>query len=229
MKPTVREHAPQRRVLATCVDATMRLLHPVMPFVTEKLWERLNEVAPTRGVDHLALPPSELLIEAAWPRVESPLIDVEAEARFSQIQQVVTALREVRTTHKVPPRQRVECSMKGSEEVTEPLAEHRQIIGTLAGADFVAIGPAVERPVNSGTTAVGEIEIYVHDLVDAEAERGRLERRLEEVRKRVGMLQGRLANKSYVDRAPAHLVSETRDQLSEAEKEVAALEQKLAE
>ena len=198
-----------------------------MPFVTEKLWERLNEVASERGVDHLATPGSELLIAAAWPTAEPARIDDEIEALFAQIQQIVTALREVRTTHKVPPRQRVSCSIKAREETVKLLSAHRGMIGTLANANLEAMGPEVERPENSGATAVGEIEIYVHDLVDADAERDRLERRLEDVNQRIGMLEGRLANKKYVDKAPPHLVQQTRDQLDEARKECAALESQI--
>ncbi|WP_301181071.1 valine--tRNA ligase, partial [Thalassolituus sp. UBA3500] len=68
VKPTVREDAAQRQVLASCIDATLRLLHPAMPFVTERLWERLNQIAPERGVVGLEIPCDALLVNSAWPK-----------------------------------------------------------------------------------------------------------------------------------------------------------------
>ena len=121
IKPTVANDPSQQRVLVTVIDASLRLLHPVMPFITEKLWERLNAVSPQRGsltapgVCELSLPHEQggLLIRAAWPAAR---LDEEgaakAEARFEAARQIVAALREVRATYKVPPRQKLACSIK---------------------------------------------------------------------------------------------------------------------
>ncbi|MEX0744016.1 MAG: valine--tRNA ligase, partial [Phycisphaeraceae bacterium] len=75
VKPTVAGNPRQRQVLAACLDASLRLLHPVMPFITERLWEHLNATVPERGLEGVTLPASELLVQAAWPKVSRQQID----------------------------------------------------------------------------------------------------------------------------------------------------------
>jgi valyl-tRNA synthetase len=232
IKPTVQEDSPhgavQRRVLALCIDASLRLLHPVMPFVTEKLWERLNEIAPIREISGVELTPSGLLILAAWPKVAHELIDPHADAEFALVQQVITAIRQVRTTYQVPPKQRVKCSAKASGPMAQRLLAQRLLIETLANIEGHEIGPGVEKPADAAATVVDDVEIYVHGLVRADAEKARLSKRLDEVAKNVAALQGRLSNAAYTDKAPPHLVQQTRDQLAAAEREKQAIEQQLA-
>jgi valyl-tRNA synthetase len=227
VKPTVQTHPAQQRVLAACLDVSLRLLHPVMPFITERLWEALNEVAPVRGLSGLSVPRSELLIKAPWPKATSALIDPEAEKEFELIQRVVGAIREVRTTHKVPPRQQVECSAKAPAAIAQHLLEQRLLVEALANMSGREIGPHVDRPSDAAVTMVGEVELYVHGLVDAEAEGSRLRKRAEELGQQIQMLRGRLSNENYTKKAPEHLVQQTKDQLAAAEREVEGVRQQL--
>ncbi|MEX2217084.1 MAG: class I tRNA ligase family protein, partial [Phycisphaeraceae bacterium] len=181
IKPTVADDANQQRVLVSVIDAILRLLHPVMPFITEKLWERLNAVAPSRGVEGLELPASELLIRAKWPAAGQGLRDAAAEAEFESVQQIVGALREVRTTYKVPPRLKVECSIKigapsrqgGAEGATNaqghrpsgPVLQHVDLIASLANVEVAAIGADVTRAQDAAAARVGETELYLHGLI----------------------------------------------------------------
>ena len=218
----------QRRVLEVCIDASLRMLHPAMPFVTEKLWEPLNDVAPVREISGVMLVPSGLLIHAKWPVIPAQLHDDEAEREFELVRKQVSAIREVRTTYKVPPRQRVLCTAKAPGPLAQKMLEHRLLIETLANMEAGEIGPRVEKPAHAAGTVVGDVEIYVHNLVEATSERDRLTKRLEEVRKSAATLEGRLSNKSYIDRAPANLVQQTREQLASAQREAVAIEQQLA-
>jgi valyl-tRNA synthetase len=86
----------------------------------------------------------------------------------------------------------------------------------------------VEKPGDAAVTVVDDVEIYLHGLVQADAEKARLTKRLDEVAKNVAALHGRLANRAYTDKAPAHLVQQTRDQLAAAEREKQTIEQQLA-
>ncbi len=221
VKPTVAGNETQRQVLATCIDAALRLLHPVMPFITEKLWEHLNAVMPQRGVSGVQIPPSELLIRARWPQVSPDLAEVDTKP-FTVVQDVVTAIRQVRTQHKVAPRQVVPVSIQSRDG--ELIRQQRELIQTLANVTLEAVGPDVQRPADAAAAVLGEDQIYLHGLIDAEAERTRIARRAEELRKSIEALTKRLQNPSYVEKAPAHLVQQTRDQLVAAEKELAALE-----
>jgi valyl-tRNA synthetase len=100
---------------------------------------------------------------------------------------------------------------------------HRALINALAGVELGQVGADVCRPSDATATLVGQLELYAHGLVDSGAEQARLTKRLEQVNKSIETLCGRLSNRSYVDKAPQHLVEQTRQQLAEAEEEVRKL------
>ncbi|MEM6333525.1 MAG: valine--tRNA ligase [Planctomycetota bacterium] len=229
IKPTVRDDAGQQATLAACLDASLRLMHPAMPFITERLWEALDEKRPDRSVPGLELRRWDLLCHAAWPRAEASLIGEEAEREWGLLQQIVSAIREVRATHNVPPRQRVQVSSKVPTEHARHTMTRRQYAETLAGYEGREFGPHVERPKGSAAAVVGDITIYVHDLLDEETERKRLDKRREELAKAVKQLEGRLSNKGYVEKAPADKVQETRDQLAGRQQELASVVAQLEE
>ena len=228
-KPTVKQNAAQQQVLATCLDVALRLLHPAMPFITEKLWQRLNEVWPQRGGHGVTCDTGELLVRAPWPRVDEHAADADAESHFELVRDAVSAIRTARTDHKVPPRQKLDISIKADEHTTVVFTEQRLLIDTLAATTCGEVGPHVQRPENAAATSAGPIEIYLHDMVDADAERQRLTKRAEELQAAIGRLRGRLSNPSYVDKAPAKLVQQTRDELAEVEEEVETVNRQVAE
>ena len=220
-KPVLKTGGPAaattRRVLATCLDASLRLLHPAIPFVTERLWWALNdathdkttEATPLRGVPNLIdLPPSDRCITASWPT--STFRDEPAESAVSDVQAIVEAVRRVRAENKVPPRKTVPV-------VADVPADLRPAFELWANADLV------ESVENAAETTAAGIEIKVGGVVDLAADAGRVAKERADLEKQVKALRGRLANKGYTDKAPPHLVQETRDQLAAAEAELAKL------
>ncbi len=235
VKPTVQTNPTQQRVLAACIDVALRLLHPVMPFITERLWERLNEVAPDRAasVSGITIPSSDLLIRAAWPVMDQTnLINDEAEQSFALIQEISGTAREVRTSHKVPPSETLSIAFEGPQETLQPLLAHRGLIGTFANANVDDAVPDFPDGATPGTGSAAGVKVFVYrpdgGLVDSNAERDRLIKQLEELTATVERLRGRLASKSYVDKAPVHLVQQTRDQMEAASREASGIEQQLA-
>src|SRR5262249_12962724 len=109
IKPAMKDpkRAPQTaQVLSTVLDGSLRLMHPMIPFITETLWCKLNEVGPLRGIANaIETPPSERLIKAAWPKVGSS--DDSVEASFARLQEIVQALRNLRSEHKVDPKRTI--------------------------------------------------------------------------------------------------------------------------
>jgi len=228
VKPTVSQNKIQNRVLAVCIDASLRLLHPIMPFITEKLWEALNEVAPFREISGVALQPSGLLIHATWPIAARELVDERIESEFATIQQIVTQLRQVRTLHKIPPRQTIKFSAQAPPMMAQHMVANRVLIETLARVEMGEIGPSVEKPSGAAVALMGQTQLHLHGLVDSEAERNRITKRGQELTKNINALKGRLANQSYLDKAPEHLVQQTRDQLTVAQTEAESLQDQLA-
>ncbi|MEM9414853.1 MAG: class I tRNA ligase family protein [Planctomycetota bacterium] len=220
VKPTVKDDPAQQRVLATCLDASLRLLHPAMPFITERLWEALRSATgDIERVDGIALPDSEVLIHAAWPAAEPSLGDDDAERDFELLRSIVEAIRNARNAYKIPPRQDVEATTKAPAHVAQLILNNRAITQPLTRCVGRGVGPQIDKPKGAAAVIVGDVTVYLHDVVDTDVEKARLEKALAEKEKAVKMLEGRLSNKKYVDNAPAHLVQETRDQHAAAVKE----------
>jgi valyl-tRNA synthetase len=228
VKPTIKTNPVQANVLATVLDTILRLLHPAMPYITEKLWERLNEVVPQRGVEGLECPACKLLVKAAWPAAADSLIDADAVREFDLLVNVVTAIRQVRTAYKIAPRQTVVCSIKASGDSAARLETSSDLLKTFAVISELKIAADMQKPDNAASTVLGDIEVYLHDLVNADEEKERLGKLITDAEKQVAGLQGRLANPSYADKAPAHLVQQTRDQLTAKQTELESLKQQLA-
>lgn len=231
VKPSIQENKTQQNVLSLCLDVALRVMHPIMPFVTETLWEKLNDVASERfntKIQGVEVSPSNLLVTAAWPKLDIALQDETVESDFEKIGQFITAIRQIRTQQQVPPRQIVEATVDVDPETASLLTRGHDLIKTLANTNIGDAAQGKEKPAGAAQAVVGQSKIFLHDLVDADAEKIRLAKRLEEVTKSVAALQARLANKSYVDRAPEKLVNETKQQLANAEQEKTMLETDIA-
>ena len=226
-KPAMRDparSAATARVLATCLDAALRLMHPMVPFVTERLWWALNEAAPSRGLPGLDLPPSERCIKAKWPETAAAasLIDEAAEATVTRLQEIIAAVRVVRNEHKVDPKKRVPVSIACGPDVRAEIEASREFIETLAECELKAVGE-VSPPADAAKTAAAGCEIYVEGVVDRAAEAQRMEKLRADLTKQIAAMKGRLGNAGYTEKAPPHLVQQTRDQLAAAEAELASL------
>jgi valyl-tRNA synthetase len=227
IKPALRD--PSRAgqtasVLAAVLDGALRLMHPVIPFITETIWWRLNEVRPERGLPGRieGSPNSPRLIKARWPGVGD--FSQAAEHIFPKIQDVVGAIRNVRNDYKVDPKKPVTVSISAPPEPTRQITENRETIELLATCTLRAVGPEVQPPaVDAARTTAAGCEIFVEGLIDADAERQRVSKRREELTKLQGSLRGRLDNAGYIAKAPPALVQQTKDQLAEVEAELAKL------
>ncbi|HYO08285.1 MAG TPA: valine--tRNA ligase [Tepidisphaeraceae bacterium] len=225
IKPAMRDpqRAPQTAdVLAAVLDGSLRLMHPMIPFITETIWWKLNDVRPQRGLPgRLECPPARRLIKAAWPKVGA--FDEAAEQIFAKLQDVVAALRNLRNEHKVDPRRTVSVTINASGEQARQILENREMIELLATCKIEKVGEALPPPERSARAAAAGVEMFVSGLADEAAEQQRVAKRRDELTRQVTQLRGRLANESYARKAPPHLVKQTQDQLADAEAELAKL------
>ncbi|MEM6853164.1 MAG: valine--tRNA ligase [Planctomycetota bacterium] len=230
VKPVIRkpEGAKSRQVLAAVLDTSLRLLHPVMPFVTERLWAALSEVCPQRGVEGLDPDENELLVTAEWPTADRALIDRDAEERFGRIQGVVGMIREVRNGAKVSPKEQLDFSVKVSDDVAATIREGLALMCTMTNTNIVAVGPDIEKPEHAAVVTAPLGEGYLHIEIDTAAESDRLTKRKDELEKSIKTLDGRLGNEKYTSKAPAHLVQQTRDQRASAAAELERVVEQLA-
>jgi valyl-tRNA synthetase len=213
-------------VLAAVLDGGLRLMHPMIPFITEMIWWRLNETCDkihlARGLGKkLECAPSKRLIKAAWP-IAQP-VDESAETLFPRIQQIVSAIRALRSDHNVDVKKTVEASIAGPQEMLPMIEANRGTIELLGSCRLKSIASTIAPPAGAVRTAAAGCDIFVEGLVNEEAEKQRLAKRREELNRETHTLRARLANESYVAKAPAEKVAETRDQLAKAEAELAKL------
>jgi valyl-tRNA synthetase len=185
----------------------LHLLHPIAPFVTEELWERLFDR------------PGGMLIQAPWPSLAGELVDAEAEAELGWLVRLVGAIRTARSELNVPPGARLNLHQNGAAERTRAwLHRHREAIQRLARVDGVAVeeGPI---PGQSLVVVVDEatFAVPVGGVVDLDAEAARLERETAKLEQEIARGRQKLASPDFTARAPAEVVEQQRERLADAE------------
>lgn len=228
IKPTLKSDSCQQAVLAHTLDSILRVLHPLVPFVTETIWDAWKHVESRTvvGVSLTAPRKGGTLCTAGWPKIESTLISDDAEAEFEHLRTLVTAIREARAEHGVKPRQKVTFHPNAALAARlDTDGGFARALCTLAGIGEIVSGAPASRSV---LLVIGGDEHTISDLsdaIDATAEREQFARRIEELTKSERALAGRLGNPGYVDKAPEQLVNQTRDQLERTRDEIRTLTQ----
>ncbi len=216
-------------VLAHSLDVLMRLLHPILPFITEEIWGLLNHAAPQRGVD-APQAQSKSVMAASWPTPDESRLDPQIEEQFAMFQLAIGKVREIRSRQNIAPKETLPFSIKCSEAVAKMLEPMEPHFRSLANAEATAWGPDVTPPETNATVLSDEMEIYVDlkDFIDEEAE---LERLVKLETQLVGWIKGaeaKLSNESFVNRAPTNVVQAQRDSLAQKQEELASVREAIA-
>ncbi len=214
------------RILIRVLDTCLRLLHPFTPFVTEALWGHVKEAAIEKGE---AFAPAngweDALIIAKWPEADGT-DDTEAVAALDNIREVIRTIRNMRTEQKVEPGKRIEAVIAAGDK-TAAFNELKHAIANLAFLDEskLRIDSAVsENLPDMVSTAVSGVELYLklHDSIDADKERARLEAELKDVNAQVERLE-KLLGSAFAEKAPAAVVDKERARLAQFKETAASL------
>jgi valyl-tRNA synthetase len=230
IKPRLRDTARAplaRQVLAVTIDQVLRLLHSFVPYLTEALWEPLNVQAPVRGID-APLPASELLIRAAWPTAHHAWRDTALEAQMTFLQEVVRAIRDLRSKYTISPHARVPVRMRAAGEAAATLRAWTDLLTTMAGLESVEITPDMQRSSDAATAVVGQVEVYIPGVIDVDKERVRLTRQREQLLGRLEGSRRKLANADFLRKASPEVVQKERDRLVECASQIENVEATLA-
>jgi valyl-tRNA synthetase len=222
IKPTVKSDPVQRAALRAALDGCLRLIHPVMPFVTETLWPTVQGIgaAPVAG---LSLEPSATLARARWPSVDASLEDADAVARFARVQSLVLAIRNVRGERGVEVKRRI--TLHAPKQVAAVVEDGAGVVETLAGLAAAVALDSGARPQDAVPVAFEGEEFWLSGLVDAvdsAAERQRLEKTIADRERLAAGYRAKLSNPGYLAKAKPELVEETRTLLAKAEADIAA-------
>ncbi len=208
-----------QNVLFTVLEGLLRLLHPILPFVTEEIWHALPG---ERVADSImkSVYPSTAIIETN----ESVVADMEL------VMDVVRAIRNVRGELDVPPGKRIKVVLDCKTATIVTAIEVGQgYIKSLARVETLLVGVAVERPKQASTQVAGEVEVMIPlaDLINVAEEEARLNKEIEKVQKDVDFFEKKLSNKKFVANAPAQVLEKDRSKLAAAEKKQEILHQSL--
>jgi valyl-tRNA synthetase len=212
-----------QRVLVHTLDTLLRLLHPMIPFLTEEVWQLLGQVAPERGLDAVQ-PAAESVMIAAWPEGHRARQDPQIESQFARFQEVLRAVREIRSRQNVAPRKEIRFSVRCDEATADVLRPMEPYFASMAAARAVGWGPSVEAPRQSANVTSPGIEVFVDlvDLIDVEAEIARKRKEVEKLDSRIAAKRKKLDNRKFVQRAPPAVVEKERGSLKELEEQQAA-------
>ena len=205
-----------QRILLYVLRSSLAVLHPVMPFVTEAIWEKLPGS-------------SALLMLSAFPQCDPRLNYPEAEAKIQTLQQITRAIRDIRNQYNVDMKRTLETTIQAATADAAVITGGVDIIESLANTKLVAIGPDAQKPANAATAVVGTTRVFVAGVIDRDAELARLEKRRQELEKLIASSNAKLTNEAFVSKAPASVVQGLRDQLQRQESEMTTVRTSLAE
>ena len=213
--------AETRAMTAWTLDQTLKLMHPIMPFITEELWDKLAGEGAGRS--------EATLIGAAWPVLPDVFIDAAAEGEIGWLVDLVTEIRQLKAEMNVPQGAKPGLSFIAPDAVTAGrIARHRDLILTLGRvSDLSTVEAAVEGAVtfvSGGATAA----LSLAGIIDLTAERARLTKEIAAFDSDIGHFNKKLGNPNFVDRAAPEVVDEQRQKLAEAEAGKARLQAALA-
>ena len=213
-----------QRTLVFVLDRALRLLHPMMPFVTDAIWRNLpldaGETAPS-------------LMVAEWPDASAlaNYADPGAEKSIAAVQDIVVAIRAVRARYGVSPRVPLSVVVKAPEYELLLLEGESGLVRSLAGVGSLTFSPTAEKPSHSAVAVAGNLEIYVplEGLVDFDAERERLGKEREKAAVELGRLEGKLGNEGFLAKAAPEIVEKDRARAAELADGLAVMDTQLAE
>ncbi|MCW8125300.1 valine--tRNA ligase [Microbulbifer halophilus] len=210
-----------RRTLIRVLETILRLAHPLMPFITEEIWQRVKALAGTSG-DTIMLQP--------YPEADERRIDTGAEAAIAWLKVVTEGVRNIRGEMNISPAKKIPLLLRGgSEEDRERLEACRSLLTKLASLESITWLDSGETAPASATALAGDLELLVPmaGLIDVAAESARLQKEIDKLEKELARVRGKLDNPKFVDKAPAHVVAKEKDKLAEMQSALSRLDKQL--
>ena len=204
-----------RQTLLNVLESLLRLLHPFMPFITEEVWQTVGPLAGKTG--------KTIMLEP-YPQGGDKGVDSAANADIEWLKGVIVGIRNIRGEMNIPPGKELSVLLRnGDQRDRKRLDENAQFLTKLAKLEDITWLPDGADSPMAATSLVGEMEILVPmaGLIDPDVELQRLAKEMEKLEKDIARIEGKLGNASFVDKAPAAVVSKEREKL-EAQKQALA-------
>ncbi|KRT55122.1 valyl-tRNA synthetase [endosymbiont of Ridgeia piscesae] len=207
-----------RRTLVRVLEALLRLAHPIMPFITEEIWQ---QVAPLTGKD------GETIMLQPYPSFRQALVDPEAEQQMEWVMQFILGIRKIKGEMDIAPSKKVPVLLANASKQDAAWAEAaRPYLDFLARTESIIRLDEGNAGPESATALVGEMQVLIPlaGLIDKDAELARLEKEMGKLQAELERTDKKLANPNFVDKAPEAVVQKERDKLEVARRALADLE-----
>ncbi len=200
-----------RHTLVTVLESTLRLLHPIMPYVTEELWQRVAPLASIEG---------ETIMQSEYPQADPTLVDTAAIEELEWVKSFVMGVRQIRSEMDIKPGKPLPVmSQHGSESDRERIERNRALLTALAKLESIEWLEADARAPDAATSLVGEMQLLIPlaGLIDKKTELERLQKNIDKLEQDALRINGKLANENFVARAPEAVVTKEREKLADTE------------
>ena len=206
-----------RRTLVRVLEVILRLAHPIMPFITEEIWQRIKGLAGKEGPTLMLQP---------WPVANDARLDADAEADIAWVKTFMLGVRQIRGEMNISMAKRIDVVLaNASEQDRRRLGDFEPLLAKLAKLESVRVLGAEEREPLAAIALVGEMRALVPmaGLIDKDAELARLDKEIARLQGEAQRVGGKLSNASFVDKAPPAVIDKERAKLAEAEQALAKL------
>ncbi|MCP5335433.1 MAG: valine--tRNA ligase [Oceanospirillaceae bacterium] len=211
-----------RRTLLRVLEAVLRLAHPMMPYITEAIWQTVAPLAGKSG---------DTIMLALYPQPDEASVDAQAETDIQWLKGVIVALRNIRAEMGISPGKEIPVLFRnGSADDKRCLEANNTFLQNMAKLEAITwLNAGVEGPM-SATALVGDMEVLVPmaGLIDKDAELNRLQKEIDKLNKEVDRIAGKLNNPAFVDKAPADVVAKEKAKIAEFEQARKTLEEQHA-
>ncbi|MBR9726558.1 valine--tRNA ligase [Shewanella intestini] len=212
-----------RHTLVTVLEKMQRLMHPIMPYITETIWQRVKPLAGVEG---------ETLMLAAFPTYDVELVDTQAMADLEWVKQVITAVRNIRAELNIAPSKPLNALLRGVSTQDKARIEANQtFFKTLAKLESMTILAEDDNAPMSTTQIIGDMELLIPmaGLIDVAAEMARIDKQLEKLLNETRRIEGKLSNQGFVAKAPAAVIDKERAKQAEFQRDIDKLTEQKAE
>jgi valyl-tRNA synthetase len=192
-----------RRTLVRVLEATLRLAHPIIPFITEELWQTVAPLAGKSG---------ETIMLQAYPKADASRIDQRAIQHIQTLKELTNACRTLRAEMNLSPAQKVPLIASGNKAVLSGYAPYLAALARLAEVSILD-GDLPEA--NAPVAIVGDFKLMLKIEIDKDAEKARLTKEIERLTGEIAKAQAKLGNASFVDKAPAKVVEQEKERVAE--------------
>lgn len=196
-----------RRTLVRVLETVLRLAHPMMPFITEEIWQKTKDLAGATG---------DTVMLTSYPEADQALIDPAAQKDIEWLKGVIVAVRNIRGEMNIGPGKKLPLYMaNGSPEDQRCLNDNRQFLAKLAGLESITWLTETDSAPTSATALVGKLEVLVPmaGLIDKHAEIARLAKEANKIQADLDRVRAKLSNPKFVDKAPPEVVQKEQDKM----------------